>query len=76
VAGLDLGRLRVLSSTVSVITGLHGHSLSVLAIGLGVFADPVFASSAPTRPGATLSATVMATILRHQPPDPWQRLAR
>ena len=29
----------VLSGTASVITGLHGHSLSVLAIGLGVLAD-------------------------------------
>ena len=29
----------LLSGTVSVITGLHGHSLSVLAIGLGVLAD-------------------------------------
>jgi divalent metal cation (Fe/Co/Zn/Cd) transporter len=29
----------VLSGTVSVIIGLHGHSVSVLAIGLGVFAD-------------------------------------
>lgn len=29
----------VLSGTVSVITGLHGHSLGVLAIGLGVLAD-------------------------------------
>ena len=28
-----------LSGTVSVITGLHGHSVSVLAIGLGVLAD-------------------------------------
>ena len=29
----------LLSGTVSVITGLNGHSLSVLAIGLGVLAD-------------------------------------
>ena len=29
----------LLSGTVSVITGLHGHSLSVLAIGLAVLAD-------------------------------------
>ena len=29
----------VLSGAVSVIIGLHGHSLSVLAIGLGVLAD-------------------------------------
>ena len=27
-------------------------------------------SSVPARPGATLSATVMPTILRHQPPIP------
>ncbi len=31
--------LGLLSGTVSVITGLDGHSLSVLAIGLGVLAD-------------------------------------
>jgi hypothetical protein len=29
----------LLSGTASVITGLHGQSLSVLAIGLGVLAD-------------------------------------
>ena len=33
-------------------------------------------SSAPARPGATLSAVVMPTILRHQAPDSRQRLAR
>jgi divalent metal cation (Fe/Co/Zn/Cd) transporter len=29
----------VLSGTVSVVTGLHGHSLGVFALGLGVLAD-------------------------------------
>jgi len=29
----------LLSGTVPVITGLHGHSVSVLAIGLGVIVD-------------------------------------
>jgi hypothetical protein len=34
----------LLSGTVSVTTGLNGHSLSVLAIGLGVLADVTGAS--------------------------------